>query len=125
MKFIVENGISIDEGKLHKAELISIKSGSSEGSGDYLRFLFRLMDDPRRSLVSSICPAYMAIGNQLYNWATLLNGSAPNVGEEIDLNQFIGCVVELTVKNDTRDGRVFTNVTNIVKLLKLDGNVNN
>jgi hypothetical protein len=117
MDFIVEKGNPIDDQKVHRAELVDVKPGTSESYGDYLRFLFRLVDDPDHSLVSGICPAQLIIGNKFYSWLCVLNGSNLEIGVQIDPNDYIGKVVELTVKNINDGDRVYANVDSLVRLI--------
>ncbi len=120
MNFIVEESTPIDDQKPHKAELVDIKQGSSDSYGDYLKFLFRLVEDPHGTLVSGICPAQLIIGNRLYSWLSVLNGYNLEVGTQIEPEVYVGRIVELLVKNVENGGRTYSNVDSLVKLVNAD-----
>jgi hypothetical protein len=117
MVFIVEEPAVIDDQRIHRAELVAIKPGTSDNYGAYLRFVFQLVEVSEYPFISGICPAQLIVGNKLYSWLSVLNGANLETGTPVDPQDYVGRTVELTVKNVADNGRNFTNVDNLVRLI--------
>jgi hypothetical protein len=124
MKLVVEKEALIAEGKPYRAELIDVKECDTGKYGAYIRFTFALLDEAGSPIVSDLCSAKLTVGGKLYRCLSVLNGANLDLGTEIEPSDYVGRVVELTVKNVEDDGRVFTNVDSLVRLINNDGNVN-
>ena len=107
-------GRVIPEGT-HIGKLIGIDE--KEGKyGPILRFAFYL--DDYDDIVYGVCGAKkVARGTRLYDWLQTLSGSNLDAGQKIDLESLIESVAEIKITNVEREGRIYHNVTELLRLI--------
>ena len=125
MKMIVEFAASITPG-VHTATITEIKSIDTS-YGKALKFFFSVNDiesnpndEPQEFITNGICSANrLTPDTKLYQWLSILNGRKLDNKEEVDLDKYIGKNVEILVVNSEREGREYSNVTEIIKVAEI------
>ena len=128
MKMKVEvNNFSISQG-VHTATIKSIQSMDS-AFGKAVRFYFSVNDiefdlnaekEPEEPMIAGVCSANkLTPSTKLYRWLSAMSGGKLDVGAEIDFDSYLGKNVEILVINSQKEGREFSNVTEIIKIAEM------
>jgi len=124
MKMKVEiNNFTISQG-VHTATIKKIQEMDSS-FGKAIKFFFSVNDiefdldaekEPEEPVINGVCSANkLTPSTKLYRWLSAINGGKLDVGAEIDFDKYIGLNVEILVINSEKEGREYSNVTEIIK----------
>jgi len=112
MNYTVKPRTVIDCDVDHKASLTNVVEEDR-----FVRFVFEIEDVPTRPMASGIfSKADLELGTPLCKWLSVLNGKPLGEGDNVNLESFIGRIVEVKLKKKEQDGVEFLNVVDIVKL---------
>lgn len=99
-------------GRLAKVAEVTVDYGKS------LKFIFKIEEDSGAGFFASgLCNLNLVPGSRLYKWLSILNNANLEIGEMVDVEQFVGAVVEMLVVNVKKNGRTFSNVKQIIRLV--------
>jgi hypothetical protein len=110
------------------ATLEAIREGTLNWNGEerpVFRWFFRILDrkletDDGRTIypvVEGLTSNKFSTRSNAYKWFSALTGRRPAVGEEVELEEAIGGLAQIVVKNKTsRNGRTYSRVVEVVPL---------
>lgn len=122
-KFTVENSLCfIEEGK-HVGELTEIVESTSQ-YGPTIKFLFKITDvevtdSDGPPIISGLCSAKkLTPSTKLFEWLQILSDGDLEIGDDVEVEDFLGTTVELKVENTEKDdGSAFSNVKKLLRLV--------
>ena len=114
-------GLSLLDEGMYPVELVEIKDIETD-FGDSWKWVFDVLEEEEETLVNGITSQRMSSKSKAYKWASALLGTAPGIGDEIDLDELVGLRANAELKTkELRDGTEVSNVVDLKKLPKQKG----
>ena len=117
MRLKVEEAEYIVEAGKHIGELSKVVETNTR-YGPAILFLFKITSSNGSDIfVSGLCSKRLTPRSKLYDWLCILNGCNFDIGDSVDPEEFIGHKVELVVENSESNGRTYSNVKQLLRLI--------